>query len=133
MDDVLINKAASIERCVARIKEEYEDFETLKNNPTKQDAIVLNLQRAAETVIDMGMRVVRLKHLGIPQNSREVFALLAAKGIISDALSQRMQKMVGFRNIAVHEYAAINLEVVNAIIENNLLDLLDFSQIMLKC
>lgn len=133
MDDVLINKAASIERCISRIKEEYTSFDVLKHNQTKQDAIILNLQRAVETAIDMGTRVVRLKHLGIPQNSREVFVLLATAKIISEALSERLQKMVGFRNIAIHEYTALNLEVVNSIIENNFQDMLDFSQIMLKC
>ena len=67
------------------------------------------------------------------QNSREVFVLLATAKIISEALSERLQKMVGFRNIAIHEYTALNLEVVNSIIENNFQDMLDFSQIMLKC
>lgn len=76
MDDVLLNKAASIERCLARINEEYADFEHFKNNQTKQDAVILNLQRTIETAIDMGARVVRLKHLGVPQNSRDIFVLL---------------------------------------------------------
>ncbi len=132
MDDVLINKAASIERCIQRIREEYTDLAAFKNNITKQEAIILNLQRAAETAIDMGTRIIRLKHLGIPQNSRDVFILLANAKIISDELSKRMQKMVGFRNIAIHEYSALNLEIVSAIIEGHLPDLLDFSHIILS-
>jgi len=40
--------------------------------------------------------------------------------------------MVGFRNIAIHEYSALNLEIVGSIIENRLIDILDFSQIILK-
>jgi len=52
MDDVILNKAASIERCVSRIKEEYSDLENLKINQTKQDAIILNLQRAISIAID---------------------------------------------------------------------------------
>jgi uncharacterized protein YutE (UPF0331/DUF86 family) len=132
MDDVLLNKAASIERCINRINEEYSDIEDFKNNQTRQDAIILNLQRAIETVIDMGARVLRLQHLGIPQNSREIFVLLAKSQIISEELSRRIQKMVGFRNIAIHEYSTLNLEIVSSIIENHLVDIRDFSQIMLK-
>ena len=45
-DDVILNKAASIERCLRRIEEEYAGAEqNLIENQTKQDAIVLNLQR----------------------------------------------------------------------------------------
>lgn len=132
MDDVILNKAASIERCIKRIQEEYVDLETFKNNQTKQDAIILNLQRAIETAIDMGSRIVRLKQLGIPQNSRDIFVLLASNQIISQELSNRIQKMVGFLNIAIHEYSALNLEIINAIIEHRLIDIVDFSQIILK-
>jgi uncharacterized protein YutE (UPF0331/DUF86 family) len=132
MDDVLINKANSIERCIQRINEEYTDFATFKNNQTVQDAIILNLQRAIETAIDMGTRTIRTKHLGLPQNSRDVFDLLAKENILSEELSKRMQKMVGFRNIAIHEYSALNLEIIQSIIENNLRDILDFSKIILQ-
>jgi hypothetical protein len=46
-DDVILNKAASIERCLRRIAEEYPgDRQNLAANQTKQDASVLNLQRA---------------------------------------------------------------------------------------
>ena len=46
-DDVLINKAASIERCVARAREEYaSDPATFATNLTRQDAAILNIQRA---------------------------------------------------------------------------------------
>lgn len=132
MDNVLINKAASIERCIKRIKEEYSNFDDLSKNQTRQDAIILNLQRAAETAIDMGTRVIRLRHLGVPQTSRDVFILLQNAKIIDDALSLKMQKMVGFRNIAIHEYSALNLEIVRAIIEHHLNDLSEFSKIILK-
>jgi hypothetical protein len=56
VDDVILNKAASIEQCLQRIEEEYADNEqNLVGNQTKQDAIVLNLQRACETTIDLTM------------------------------------------------------------------------------
>ena len=37
-----------------------------------------------------------------------------------------MQAMVGFRNIAVHDYTPLNLEVIKAIIEKHLADFGDF-------
>ena len=47
-DDVILNKAGIIERCLQRIDDEYaDDPSNLYENITRQDAIVLNLQRGA--------------------------------------------------------------------------------------
>lgn len=44
VDDVLLNKAAAIERAVRRAREEYAgDATNLRENQTRQDAILLNL------------------------------------------------------------------------------------------
>ncbi len=77
-DDVLINKAATIERCVARVREDYSAGRKLfANNYTRQDAAILNIQRACEAALDMGQHLVRQEKLGVPQSARDVFALLA--------------------------------------------------------
>ena len=82
-DDVVLNKAASIERCLQRILEEYVgNKQNLVANQTKQDAIVLNLQRACETSIDLAMYVISQRRLGIPQDSRDAFTLLQTAGIL---------------------------------------------------
>ena len=69
-DDVLLDKAAAIERSVRRVREEFAgDDRNLLENQTRQDAILLNLQRACETSIDAAMHLVRVRRLGIPQES----------------------------------------------------------------
>lgn len=78
MDDLVLNKAAIIERCVRRIDEEYEgDAANLEEDLTRQDSIILNIQRACEASIDLAMHLVRKFALGIPQDSRQAFDLLA--------------------------------------------------------
>jgi uncharacterized protein YutE (UPF0331/DUF86 family) len=132
-DDVILNKATSIERCLQRILEEYAgDDNNLFTNQTKQDAIVLNLQRACETAIDLAMYVVNQRRLGVPQESRDAFTLLQTAGILLPDLATRMQKMVGFRNVAVHEYTRLNLDVVRAIITKQLDDFRTFSSTIVK-
>lgn len=131
--DVLINKVAIIERCLGRIATEYQGHQDeLETNFTRQDAIILNLQRACEAAIDAAMHLVRIKKLGIPQESREAFDLLLEGGIIPAGLCDRLKAMVGFRNIAVHDYRKLNLEVVRSIIETRLSDFQTFSGIVLK-
>lgn len=132
-DDVVLNKAATIERCLQRILEEYAgDNQNLVTNQTKQDAIILNLQRACESAIDLAMYVVSQRKLGVPQDSRDAFTLLQTSGIIPADLATRMRHMVGFRNVAVHEYTRMNLDVVHAIITKQLDDFRTFSSTIVK-
>ena len=131
-DDVLLNKAAAIERAIARAREEYAGNDAnLRGNQTKQDAILLNLQRACESTIDAAMHLVRIHRLGIPQETREAFEFLERAGLIDASLAARLRKMVGFRNIAVHDYQRVNLEIVKAILVERLDDFLEFTRILL--
>ncbi len=130
---MVLNKAASIERCLHRITEEFTgDRQNLAANQTKQDAIVLNLQRACETAIDLAMYVISQRRLGLPQESRGAFALLQTAGILPAELAARMQHMVGFRNVALREYTRLNLDIVLTIITKHLDDFRAFSSTIVK-
>ena len=132
-DDVLINKAATIERCVARAREEYfSDPATFATNFTRQDAAILNIQRACEAALDMGQHLIRRDRLGVPQSARDVFTLLAQAGRIEQPLAEGLQRMVGFRNIAVHDYKALQLAITVAIIEKHLDEFLQYSKALLQ-
>lgn len=123
VDDVLLNKIASIERCLKRVEEEYRGHEKeFHGNLTRQDSIVLNLLRACEASVDLAMHLVRTKKLGLPQESREAFTLLEQSGMLDAELAARMRAMVGFRNIAVHDYQKLSLDVVQSILEKHLDD-----------
>lgn len=120
VDDVALNKSATIERCLARVREEYGDGTGLESDQRRQDALVLNLLRACETAIDLAMHAVRKASLGVPQSSRDAFALLAEGGRIAPDLAEELQRMVGFRNIAVHRYQELDLDVLDAIVREKL-------------
>lgn len=132
-DDVILNKAASIERCIKRVQEEYTkagaDFAT---DYSRQDAAILNIQRACEASLDAGQYLIRSQKLGIPQSARDVFTLLENARIIPVELADNLKKMVGFRNIAVHDYQALLLPIVVNIIKNHLTDFDSFAKILLK-
>ena len=133
MDDIIQNKCANIEYCLNRIKEEYFGFEQeFRINLTKQESIILNLQRACESSIDLANYLVKKKKLGIPQTSRDSFVLLKKAGIIDSHLSQRLQTMVGFRNIAIHDYIELDLDITINIIEKHLTDFAQFTATLLK-
>ncbi|WP_278381977.1 type VII toxin-antitoxin system HepT family RNase toxin, partial [Clostridium tyrobutyricum] len=122
MNDVVLNKISVIERCIKRIKEEYDNNPENLKNYTKQDSIILNIQRACEVSIDLAMHIISERKFGIPQNSRDAFEILFNNKIIDENLMRKLKSMVGFRNIAVHDYQTVNLDIVKAVIENHIDD-----------
>ncbi|MGA5691482.1 type VII toxin-antitoxin system HepT family RNase toxin [Cytobacillus pseudoceanisediminis] len=129
--DVILNKISIIERCIKRIHEEYDKNPKNLENYTKQDSIILNLQRACEASIDLAMHIVAVKKLGLPQQSRDAFTLLEAEGILASPLSDKMKAMVGFRNIAVHDYQEINLVILRKILDDHLVDFFEYTKTIL--
>ena len=128
---VILNKFETIEKCINRINEEYQNNPENLDDYRKMDMIVLNLQRACEAVLDLAVYIVSTRKLGLPQTKREAFILLEENNIIDSKMSKNMQGMVGVRNIAVHDYKEIDEEILKDVIENHLNDLLDFARILL--
>lgn len=133
MDDVLLGKAGIIERCLKRIEEEYVGHEDeLATNFTRQDALVLNLQRACEASIDAAMHLVRIHRLGIPTESRQAFEMLIKSGQLDGDLGRKLIAMIGFRNVAVHNYQELNLDILRGILADRLNDLRAFARLLLQ-
>ena len=103
MNDIVLNKKESIERCVRQIRLYYTTPSEVvfKEDYLKQDAIAINLQRSCEQAIDLANYTIK-KKLGLPKATKESFRLLADNKIISHELSDRLEKMIGFRNVVVH-------------------------------
>jgi len=125
-DDILLNKASIIERCIRRIKQEYAACPAL-DNFTHIDAVTLNIERACQAAIDMAMHIVSENRYGIPQSSAHAFALLAENSVISDELSHNLQNMAGFRNLVVHNYQEIDQAILSFVVESGYKDFIDFS------
>jgi len=79
----------------------------------------------------MGQHLLRREHLGDPQSARDVFALLARGGWLDEDLAGALQRMVGFLNIAVHDYQAMQLPIVVKVITGHLDEFLRYSQCLL--
>jgi len=130
--DVALAKVSSIQRCLKRIEQVTSlNPETLEDLDTRE-IFILNLQRAVQSGIDLAAHVIADEGLGIPNELREHFDLLEHAGVIECELSKKLRKMVGFRNIAVHEYQAINTDILKSILQNHLKDIEDFYVAVLK-
>jgi len=121
--DVVTAKLAIIDRCLSRIAE--VNGETRRGLlPVDIDDITsINLLRAVQAAIDLATHVVAVEGFGTPDSTAEAFSLLEQRGLIDAVLADRLRRMVGFRNIAIHEYKAVDPAVVQRIVERHLGDL----------
>jgi uncharacterized protein YutE (UPF0331/DUF86 family) len=127
-DEIVLQKTASIRRCVVRAREErIAAGSGFRSDFTHQDAALLNVFRACESAIDLANHLVRLHRLGTPAWSAQAFELLGKASLIPSDLATSMTRMVGFRNLAIHEYDRIDMDLVESLFEAPLEDLLRFA------
>lgn len=124
--DIFLGKKASIHRCLSRIDQEMTAEKSPLTNPTRMDAVVLNLQRACEMSIDLAMHAISTHKLGLPQTTRDAFQLLVNAGALTEELGLRLKRMVGFRNVAIHDYQALNPEILLLVLKEHLKDFDDY-------
>ena len=136
MDNELIEqKLESLRRCLQRIQEKCpSSAEALAIDIDLQDIVALNLTRAIQLCVDIGAHLIAGKDTHPPVTMGQTFDILAEIGIINVELAIRMKKSVGFRNLAVHNYEAINWQIVHAIATRHLSDFNDFAKaVAQKC
>ena len=121
-DDVVIQKLASIDRCLAAVRRYVAGDLGRLEEPMVLDAVVLNVQRACEQAIDVACREVSRRGLGVPADSADAFSLLERERVLSSAVAERMRRMVGFRNVAIHEYRRLDPAIVRTVVEHRLGD-----------
>lgn len=130
--DALAQKSARLERCVRRAREELAAAANFSEDFTRQDAAILNIQRACELAIDMANMVIGHESWGLPQSAREMFAILHREGLLTSEHLGSLQNMVGFRNVAVHEYDELDLGIAENVIRHELDGLLSFAGLLIQ-
>lgn len=129
--DIIVEKVAIIQHCLKRISEVTELDPEKIDDINIQDIFVLNLQRAVQATIDLAAHIIADEGFGLPGSLREHFKLLVENNIIPGDLGEKMISMVGFRNIAVHEYHTIDVDILKRILTHNLVDIESFYSVIL--
>jgi len=121
--DITADKIESLRRRLRRLQHKRPArLDELQANLDLQDILALNLERAVQLAVDLAaMRLAELDARA-PQTMGESFAILAEAGLLSNQTAERMQKAVGFRNIAVHSYRDLDWSIVFAIVHERLAD-----------
>ncbi|MGB4361924.1 MAG: DUF86 domain-containing protein [Rhodoferax sp.] len=132
--EVVEHKLESLRRCLKRIEIKCPaNAEILSTDFDLQDIIALNLSRAIQLCVDIGAHMVAGMDVPPPDTMGQTFDILQQAGVLSAALAGNLKKAVGFRNLAVHNYDAINWHIVFSIVHEHLADFTSFAKVAVAC
>ena len=120
--DVALGKLASIERSLERIRTVTGGSPGAVDDLDVEEIVVLNLQRAIQATIDLAAHLISGRGWGLPDSLKAHFRILDEQKVIDRDLSGRLQAMVGFRNVAIHDYRAIDRAILKGILRERLTD-----------
>ena len=125
--DVVTAKLESLRHCVERVRTRTPaSVEELSSCYDAQDIICLNLERAVQACVDIAAHIVSDTECTVPDSMAGTFDALERQGVLSRDLTERMRRAVGFRNISVHAYQALDWEIVYSIATERLGDFVEY-------
>ncbi|MCS7279267.1 MAG: DUF86 domain-containing protein [Thermodesulfobacteriaceae bacterium] len=86
--------------------------EVFINNWEVHGAIIREFQIAIQSMIDIGTHLIAEMGWETPDYYKEVANILQKHGVISKEYAEIFKKIIAFRNILVHEYLELDLELV---------------------
>lgn len=123
--DLVYKKLAFIEACVHELRTLGRP-EEVRTDLREQRFEAYTLQVAIQAALDVAAHVVSDERLGFASKNRDYFELLVKFGWLPTELAPVLHNMVGFRNILVHGYEAVDPAVVEKVTRDHLDDLLAF-------
>ncbi len=121
---VIENKKSSILKYL-KILQRYKGYSAkeIEDNIDIKGAVERYLYLAIQSTIDLAEAIIAYKDFRKPITMTEAFYILNEEKIISDSLTKKLAKMVGFRNIVAHDYEEIDYDIVFDILQNKLKDI----------
>lgn len=130
---VIGEKLLSLNRCLERVKPHTPaNVEALQSDFDTQDIICLNIQRAVQISVDIAAHILAEQLHEQTPTMAETFLALSRHGLLDSQLASRLAKAVGFRNIAVHEYNTLDMNILYSIITKEIGCFYEFSDAVVK-
>lgn len=104
------------------------DREAFKADPEHYGSAERFLQLALESVNDVASHVAAARGLGPVEASRDLPKVFAQEGVVDPDLARRWTRMIGFRNILVHNYLEIDRDIVYDVLQDNLGDFRELAE-----
>ncbi len=127
-EDVVLGKVSNARKCVETVKDLHGDDGPQIEEWMRLDLTVLNLQRAIEACLDLANHLIAANGWELPRSAGHSISVLVHNKVVPSADLDVLTSMVGFRNIAVHDYTAIDPAVVDAIVSDHLDDIVRLTE-----
>jgi uncharacterized protein YutE (UPF0331/DUF86 family) len=92
-------------------------------NPERYGAAERFLQLSIEAINDMAAQVAAEEGWGPLERARDLVDLFQAQGLLEEELAERWRRMIGFRNLLVHDYLEVDRKLVHRFLREGLQDL----------
>ena len=123
--DLVLKKLAFIETCLGDLRRLAQP-EAITLDLREERFAAYTLQIAIQAALDVASHIVSDDRLGEPSSNRALFELLVKWSWLPGDLAAPLSDMVGFRNILVHGYQALDPRIVRDVVEHRLDDLEGF-------
>ncbi len=121
--DIVSAKLIHVQQILDRLKEKQAvGRQVFSDQKDLQDIVLFNLQVAIQGCVDIASHIVSDHSWGVPQSLADLFNILYKKKVITSKTRDTMRAMAGFRNIVVHEYKEIDMNLVYGILTKRLSD-----------
>lgn len=121
--NLVLRKISELEMYLSQVRE-FSDLtrQDYTADWKTQRIVERTLQMMIETCADIANHIISDTNARPPVTYADTFKVLLENGIISSGLFGTMEKMVKFRNIIVHQYEEVDVEIVIVILQKHLTD-----------
>lgn len=129
--DILFKRIERAEEYLCILKEIKSNlsFDEFEKDLIIQGSIERYLHLTIEALLDIGNHIIASKNLGKVEVYSDVPGILFNSGYIGEGERELFIRIIGFRNILVHDYLNLDKNIVYRVLIENLKDLED----ILKC
>ncbi|MBI4330241.1 MAG: DUF86 domain-containing protein [Chloroflexi bacterium] len=97
--------------------------EAIENDITLRGAVERYLYLVTQATIDVAEAIIAFKNFRRPGTYADAFHILKEEGFLSAALTDKLVKMVGFRNVIAHDYSSLDFRIVHDVMMHGLDDI----------
>lgn len=127
--DLVLKKLAFIETCLTELRT-LSRPEALETDVKERRFVEHTLQVCLQAVQDVASHIVADQRLGEPSTNQQLFQLLQSAAWIDEPLADALRAAIGVRNVLVHGYTAVDLNIVRDVLAHHLDDIANFARVI---
>ncbi len=129
-DEVVFRRLKAIDEYLKTLRKlQNYSLQEFLAEPERYGSAERFLQLCVEALNDAGSHIIAEENLGRVDSYADIPDLLFERGYLGDNLRSAWIKMIGFRNILVHEYLEIDRNIVYEVLQNHLIDIEEMQRV----